>query len=161
MYTISLAVVRINWFFPYLPGTWNVNRHSGLDEFHSFLFHVLVDDTFCKGKPNGYYQDPKDCAAFYQCTGGSAFRKQCLRGQIFNEILKACDNPVNFPCQQRSVIDVFIPIKEKATNQAAKLKTQHDLPETSSSTLAKGMLHLSCTHFSLQNRSKSCIFQQA
>ena len=113
-----------------------------------FLFHFLVDNTFCKGKLNGYYQDPKDCAAFYQCTGGSAFRKHCLRGQVFNDILKACDNPMNFPCQQRNVVNVFIPIKEKVTKQAANFKTQHDLAETSPSTLAKGMLHLSCTHFS-------------
>ena len=104
-----------------------------------FLFHFSVDNTFCKGKLNGYYQDPKDCGAFYQCTGGSAFRKHCLRGQVFNEILKACDNPMNFPCQQRNVISVFTPVREKAIKQAANLKTQHDPPETSPSTLAKGM----------------------
>lgn len=104
-----------------------------------------MDNTFCKSKLDGYYQDPKDCAAFYQCTKGSAFRKHCLRGQVFNDILKACDNPMNFPCQQRNLISVFIPIKEKAAKQAAYTTTQHDLPETSPSTMPKGMLLLSCT----------------
>lgn len=104
-----------------------------------------MDNTFCKSKLDGYYQDPKDCAAFYQCTRGGAFRKHCLRGQVFNDILKACDNPMNFPCQQRNLISVFIPIKEKATKQAAYTTTQNDLPETSPNTLPKGMLLLSCT----------------
>ena len=104
-----------------------------------------MDNTFCKGKLDGYYKDSKDCAAFYQCTKGSAFRKHCLRGQVFNDILKACDNPMNFPCQQRNVTSAFmIPNKEKATKQAANPIAQHDLPETSPSTLIKGMLHLSC-----------------
>ena len=104
-----------------------------------------MDNTFCKSKLDGYYQDPKDCAAFYHCTRGSAFRKHCLRGQVFNDILKACDNPMNFPCQQRNLISVFIPIKEKAAKQAAYTTTQHDLPETSPNILPKGMLLLSCT----------------
>ena len=131
-------------------------------------FHFSADNTFCQGKLDGYYQDPKDCAAFYQCTRGSAFRKHCLRGQVFNEILKACDNPMNFPCQQRNAISIFIPIKEKATMPAANPQTLHDLAETSPSILPKGMLPLSCTvlfnsycdTFS-KYRSKSCILQRA
>lgn len=99
-----------------------------------------MDNTFCKGKLDGYYLDPRDCAAFYQCSRGSAFRKHCLRGQVFNDILKACDSPMNFPCRQRNVISIFIPSKQKATKPTANPKTQHDLLETSLGTLQKGML---------------------
>ena len=62
-----------------------------------------------------------------------------LEGRYSMTFSKPVDNPMNFPCQQRNVISVFIPVREKARKQAANLKTQHDPPETSPSTLAKGM----------------------
>ncbi|KAL9953227.1 hypothetical protein ACROYT_G040607 [Oculina patagonica] len=97
----------------------------------------MGDDTFCKGKQDGYYLDPKDCAAFYQCSRGSAFRKHCLRGQVFNDILKTCDSPMNFPCRQRSLISVLGPSKERTVQPVVNPITQHDQPELSQSTLQK------------------------
>ncbi len=112
----------------------------------SFTFlDVVGDDTFCKGKQDGYYLDPKDCAAFYQCSRGSAFRKHCLRGQVFNDILKTCDSPMNFPCRQRSLISVLGPSKERTVQPVVNPITQHDQPELSQSTLQKGIPpNLSC-----------------
>lgn len=62
------------------------------------------DEAFCRDKLDGYYQDTRDCVAFYQCFKGTTYRRRCNRGQVFNDMLKSCDNPTNFPCRQRSLI---------------------------------------------------------
>ncbi|KAJ7358919.1 hypothetical protein OS493_020760 [Desmophyllum pertusum] len=97
----------------------------------------LVDDKFCTGKLDGYYLDPRDCAAFYQCSRGSAFRKRCLRGQVFNDILKTCDSPMNFPCRQRTITSALGPNIEKVMKPVVNPKPQQDVSEPSKNILQK------------------------
>ena len=65
----------------------------------TFYFLLAVNDSFCDGKFDGFYQDPNECQAFYQCLKGKASKRYCLKGMVFNPTLKTCDNPDNFPCR--------------------------------------------------------------
>ena len=56
------------------------------------------DMTFCKGKPTGYYSDPKDCKSFYHCANGITYWKHCPGGLYFNPVNKVCDWPSNVKC---------------------------------------------------------------
>ena len=58
-----------------------------------------MNDTFCNGKFDGFYDDPNDCQAFFQCLKGRATKRFCLKGMVFNAMLKTCDTPHNFPCR--------------------------------------------------------------
>lgn len=70
---------------------------------------ILVEESFCKGKQDGTYSDPDQCTTYYQCTSGYAVRRHCPTGQVFNDILKACDSPADFPCHQRTVVNTPSP----------------------------------------------------
>ena len=77
---------------------------------HAFRTHlILVEESFCKGKQDGTYSDPDQCTTYYQCTSGYAVRRHCPTGQVFNDILKACDSPADFPCHQRTVVNTPSP----------------------------------------------------
>lgn len=65
----------------------------------TFYFLLAVNDSFCDGKFDGFYQDPNECQAFYQCLRGKASKRYCLKGMVFNPTLKTCDTPDNFPCR--------------------------------------------------------------
>lgn len=70
------------------------------DKRSNFDFHSLpVEDDFCNGKFDGFYDDPNDCTVFYQCLKGKASKRHCLRGMVFNALLKTCDTPQDFPCR--------------------------------------------------------------
>jgi len=58
-----------------------------------------VDNAFCNEKFDGFYDDPNDCQAFYQCLKGKPTKRFCLKGMAFNAMLKTCDTPHNFPCR--------------------------------------------------------------
>jgi len=62
-------------------------------------FTSLVEDTFCNNKFDGFYDDPNDCTVFYQCLNGKATKRHCLKGMVFNALLKTCDTPKDFPCR--------------------------------------------------------------
>ena len=70
---------------------------------------ILVEESFCKGKQDGTYSDPDQCTTYYQCTSGYAVRRHCPTGQVFNDVLKACDSPADFPCHQRTVVNTPSP----------------------------------------------------
>lgn len=58
-----------------------------------------MEDDFCNDKFDGFYDDPNDCTVFYQCLKGKASKRHCLRGMVFNALLKTCDTPQDFPCR--------------------------------------------------------------
>lgn len=64
-----------------------------------FFFTVPAEDNFCTGKFDGFYDDPNNCTMFYQCLNGRATKRQCLKGMVFNALLKTCDTPQDFPCR--------------------------------------------------------------
>lgn len=66
------------------------------------LFFFLAIATFCNGKLEGFYDDPSDCQAFFQCLNGKSTKRFCLKGMIFNPVLKTCDSPRNFACREHS-----------------------------------------------------------
>ena len=103
------------------------------------VFHLIADESFCKDKLDGYYLDPRDCAAFYQCSRGSTFRQRCSKGQVFNDILKSCDSPMNFPCRQRSLITRLNPNTEKVLKPTISPKIQLDIHAPSPNILQRGM----------------------
>ena len=72
---------------------------SELVEAIGTFFLSLVDTAFCHGKFDGFYDDPNDCQAFYQCLKGRPTKRFCLKGMLFNPMLKTCDTPHNFPCR--------------------------------------------------------------
>ncbi|CAJ0583274.1 unnamed protein product, partial [Mesorhabditis spiculigera] len=39
----------------------------------------------CAGKPDGFYQDPADCAAFWRCVNGQPIHFQCPAGTYWHE----------------------------------------------------------------------------
>lgn len=96
----------------------------------------MADKSFCKGKFDGSYNDPKDCTAYYQCLGGTTIRSRCPEHQVFNAILKTCDNPTNFPCKQRSIVSTPVKSVEKVTSKIVKPHTEKD--ETRSKSDAQG-----------------------
>ncbi|EDO27463.1 predicted protein, partial [Nematostella vectensis] len=58
-------------------------------------------DTFCRGKPSGYYADPKDCAQFYFCYGSAEILlSRCPRGLLWSEVKKTCDYPHLVDCSR-------------------------------------------------------------
>ena len=63
-------------------------------------FSFLVIATFCNGKLEGFYDDPSDCQAFFQCLNGKSTKRFCLKGMVFNPVLKTCDTPRNFACRE-------------------------------------------------------------
>lgn len=64
------------------------------------LFFFLAIATFCNGKLEGFYDDPSDCQAFFQCLNGKSTKRFCLKGMVFNPVLKTCDSPRNFACRE-------------------------------------------------------------
>lgn len=58
-----------------------------------------VEDNFCNNKFDGFYDDPNNCTVFYQCLNGKATKRHCLKGMVFNALLKTCDTPQDFPCR--------------------------------------------------------------
>lgn len=58
-----------------------------------------MEDDFCSDKFDGFYDDPNDCTVFYQCLNGKATKRHCLKGMVFNALLKTCDTPQDFPCR--------------------------------------------------------------
>ena len=68
-----------------------------------------MEESFCKGKQDGTYSDTDQCTTYYQCTSGYAVRRHCPTGQVFNDVLKACDSPADFPCHQRTVVNTPSP----------------------------------------------------
>ena len=58
-----------------------------------------MEDNFCNNKFDGFYDDPNNCTVFYQCLNGKTTKRHCLRGMVFNALLKTCDTPQDFPCR--------------------------------------------------------------
>ncbi|XP_038049820.1 chitotriosidase-1-like [Patiria miniata] len=51
----------------------------------------------CQDRGHGYYGDPYDCAGFYHCAVGKAYRYSC--GHLYwNALIGGCDNPANVQC---------------------------------------------------------------
>lgn len=53
-------------------------------------FHV---DEFCKGKKDGHYQFPANCAKFYQCSNGRTFVMPCPTNTWFSLANDTCEYP--------------------------------------------------------------------
>lgn len=106
----------------------------------AFTNSILADESFCKGKLDGSYEDPRNCAAYYQCFRFSTIRRRCPRGQVFNGFVKACDSRENFPCRQRTFVSVPSPSRERVTSKVVISQTQHRLETNDdSSSTTKGM----------------------
>lgn len=59
---------------------------------------------FCTGKIDGFYRDPVNCSAYYQCSFGSSYHKTCPYGTLFSETLEGCDWAEKVPdCSLKSV----------------------------------------------------------
>ncbi|XP_068683269.1 uncharacterized protein [Montipora foliosa] len=82
-----------------------------------------VNESFCINKYDGLYNDPSDCTAYFQCLRGRTTWSHCPRGQLFNAIIKTCDNPKNFPCQQRSVVNSAGPRIEKIQSKIVDIQS--------------------------------------
>lgn len=76
----------------------NLSRWETENPFPLFFFIVIA--TFCNGKLEGFYEDPSDCQAFFQCLNGKSTKRFCLKGMVFNPMLKTCDSPRNFACRE-------------------------------------------------------------
>ena len=58
-----------------------------------------MEESFCNDKFDGFFDDPNNCTVFYQCLKGKATKRHCLKGMVFNPLLKTCDTPQDFPCR--------------------------------------------------------------
>lgn len=52
--------------------------------------NVPAPGEFCKGKADGFYKDPKDCAYFFQCSFELAYHEPCPSGTKFSTALQGC-----------------------------------------------------------------------
>ncbi|XP_053406596.1 probable chitinase 10 [Mercenaria mercenaria] len=53
----------------------------------------------CNGRPDGFYPDPTDCSAYYQCWSGIKYRTVCGNDLLWNQAGKYCDFHYNVDCQ--------------------------------------------------------------
>ncbi|XP_033113936.1 fibrillin-2-like, partial [Anneissia japonica] len=60
---------------------------------------LQIDDQFCKGKDDGYYEHPTDCNKFYQCYDDITYPQDCQPGLVFNihATPVRCDYPSEVP----------------------------------------------------------------
>ncbi|XP_004088975.1 chitotriosidase-1 isoform X2 [Nomascus leucogenys] len=47
-------------------------------------------DTFCQGKADGLYPNPRERSSFYSCAGGRLFQQSCPTGLVFSSSCKCC-----------------------------------------------------------------------
>ncbi|XP_025211972.1 chitotriosidase-1 isoform X2 [Theropithecus gelada] len=47
-------------------------------------------DTFCQGKADGLYPNPRERSSFYSCAGGRLFQQSCPAGLVFSSSCKCC-----------------------------------------------------------------------
>ncbi|XP_031992439.1 chitotriosidase-1 isoform X2 [Hylobates moloch] len=47
-------------------------------------------DTFCQGKTDGLYPNPRERSSFYSCAGGRLFQQSCPTGLVFSSSCKCC-----------------------------------------------------------------------
>nr|XP_035935462.1 chitotriosidase-1 isoform X1 [Halichoerus grypus] len=50
----------------------------------------LEQDTFCQGKANGLYPNPRDQTSYYSCVAGRLFQQSCPRSLVFSSSCKCC-----------------------------------------------------------------------
>nr|ABX82529.1 chitotriosidase [Equus caballus] len=50
----------------------------------------LGQDTFCQGRADGLYPNPRDGSSYYNCAGGRLFQQSCPRGLVFSSSCKCC-----------------------------------------------------------------------
>uniref|UniRef100_A0A8C4MXF5 Chitotriosidase-1 n=1 Tax=Equus asinus TaxID=9793 RepID=A0A8C4MXF5_EQUAS len=50
----------------------------------------LGQDTFCQGRADGLYPNPRDGSSYYNCVGGRLFQQSCPRGLVFSSSCKCC-----------------------------------------------------------------------
>lgn len=80
--------------FIHRPQKFTIFQQSDSDS-----FSFAVDQSFCTDKFDGFFEDPNNCTVFYQCLKGKATKRHCLKGMVFNPLLKTCDIPQDFPCR--------------------------------------------------------------
>jgi hypothetical protein len=60
---------------------------------------TTLNPSSCDGHEDGYlFADTKDCAYFYECAYGIAFRFACPSGLLYNPYEQQCDYPSNVNC---------------------------------------------------------------
>lgn len=57
------------------------------------------DDFECPDREEAFYSHPTDCSAYYHCTNGLAWYRQCSEGLYFNPATSVCDYPWNVDCE--------------------------------------------------------------
>ncbi|WAQ95300.1 CHIA-like protein [Mya arenaria] len=72
----------------YVPPTTNNNNNNN---------NPPGPVDFCKGKNDGFYKDPQNCAYFYQCSFEHGYHEPCPSGTYFSEALQGCDWAANVP----------------------------------------------------------------
>jgi len=56
------------------------------------------DPSFKCPTEEGFYSHPKDCAAFYECSGFNAWLLRCDGELLWNQAIEMCDWPQNVNC---------------------------------------------------------------
>lgn len=57
-------------------------------------------------KPEGLFEDPEDCASFYQCYGEISWHQRCSPNLYFVEAAQSCDYLENVDCGDRPILDL-------------------------------------------------------
>ena len=94
--------------------------------------------AYCNDKFDGFYEDPNDCQAFFQCLKGTATKRYCLKGMVFNAMLKTCDTPNNFPCRlAEDTAAASLQTDKAAANPDHRQEGKHDRkPSLANSTIS-------------------------
>ncbi|XP_048581181.1 uncharacterized protein LOC5511285 isoform X2 [Nematostella vectensis] len=109
-------------------------------------YHVVSgmcqDYTFCRGKPSGYYADPKDCAQFYFCYGSAeSLLSRCPRGLLWSDVKKTCDYPHLVDCSRPTTPPVITKSTTASTTKSTTASTITSTPTTTPTTRPPCNLH--------------------
>ena len=74
-------------------------RHPVHANIKFIVFSLLVNSNhFCKGKADGFYRNPTDCARYYLCSYGHTIPELCPAGTYYSPTLKICNWIANVHC---------------------------------------------------------------
>ena len=91
--------------------------------------------------PNGFFPNPSDCSSYYQCYQGTAYKKPCPNGLMYNAAATSCDWPANVNCDSNTQPSTVPP-----TSPAPVVPTQRPRPNspTTAPSTPSGSTSTSC-----------------